>query len=379
MNKRDSSEKRFVHLDALKVVSMFMIVVWHFYIHGMQVDDSFEIDATAIGFTNCFLSQFVLIVCSVCVDVYVLITGYFLILKKFKFARLFRVWFVSVFYGAFLTTIIYLFHSGVNTPKDIVKSFFPIYSNSYWFVRQYLGLMIVSPFISLAACSMRKEIYELLILMLVLVGTTFIKGFPFGDSMRFMRGYSLAWFVCLFMVGGYFRRFGFPIKKERAAYYFFSLSFLLWLYSIIIIFLNYYLYGTSLIIIEYNYNGIPFFLAVLLFCWFGQIEIKNTFFSFIICNISSLVFGVYLIHDNLSVRELLWKRSFQWTDLYNNVWLLPIAIGISLFIFLLCVLCEFIRKKLFFILGVDYMVDRCSQMIDKFMKRYGIYLKRIAQ
>lgn len=364
------SERRYANLDALKVASMFMIVVWHFYIHGMQVDDSFEIDATTIGFTNCFLSQYVLIICSVCVDIYVLITGYFLIFKEFTFARFFRVWFVSVFYGVLLTTIVYLCYADINTPKDIVKSFFPIFSNSYWFVRQYLGLMIVSPFISLAACSMRKDVYELLLISLIVVGTTFIKGYPFGDSMRFMHGYSLAWFVCLFLFGGYFRRFGFQISKEKAVRLFFSLSFILWLYSVVKISLKYYLYNTSPVIIEYRYNGIPFFLAILLFCWFGQIEIKNIALSKYICKISSLVFGVYLIHDNLSIRELLWKQIYQWTDLYNSLWLLPIIIGLSILIFILCIICESVRNKLFDLLRINNMIRRLSRMIDDLLMRY---------
>lgn len=370
MKEVASSERRFANLDALKVASMFMIVVWHFYVHGMQVDDLFEIDATTIGFANSFLSQYVLIVCSVCVDVYVLITGYFLIFKEFRFARFFRVWFASVFYGVLLTTIVYLSCSDINTPKDIVESFFPICSNSYWFVRQYLGLIIVSPFISLAGRSMRKDVYEWLLIALIVVGTKFIKGFPFGDSMRFMRGYSLAWFVCLFMFGGYFRRFGFLISKGRAMRLFFSLSFVLWLYSIVKITLKYYLSNASPIVIEYSYNGIPFFLAILLFCWFGQIEIKSIALSKCICKVSSLVFGVYLIHDNLSIRELLWRKIYQWTDLYNSLWLLPIVIGLSILIFVFCIFCESARNKMFDILGIDNMIRRFSGMIDNQLMRY---------
>lgn len=361
------SNGRLVNFDALKVVSMFMIVVWHFYIHGMQVDRSFEISPTVIGIINCFMSQYLLVICSVCVDIYVLITGFFIISKEFRFIRIFRVWFISVFYGVFLTTIVYLSCPDINSPTDIIKSFFPVLNNSYWFVRQYIGLMIVSPFLSLAASSMRKDIYELLLLVFVIIGTTFLGGYPLGEPMRFMRGYSLAWFVVLFMVGGYFRRFGFFIDKEKSARYFFLLSIILWLYSIIKIFFNYFIYCKSPIIIEYSYNGIPFFLSVLLLCWLGQIKIKIVPVSKLICKISSLVFGVYLVHDNLSIRELIWSKFYNWTELYNSLWLIPISIVISLLIFSLCIMIEAIRKKIFLIVGIDYILQSFAQKFDSYL------------
>ena len=68
--------KRQPSFEILRVLAMLMIVIWHFYLHGLEGEALFQ---GRCGMVNYLLSQYIIIICSSCVNLYIIISGFFLI------------------------------------------------------------------------------------------------------------------------------------------------------------------------------------------------------------------------------------------------------------------------------------------------------------
>ena len=88
-------------------------------------------------------------------------------------------------------------------------------------------------------------------------------------------------------------------------------------------------------------------LAVSLFLYFKNIEIKN---SKIINSIASTTFGIFLIHTNSdSMRVWLWKKTVHVTEIYLKHDLKIIVLHVvlsSALIFVVCMVIDKLREKL---------------------------------
>lgn len=85
---------------------------------------------------------------------------------------------------------------------------------------------------------------------------------------------------------------------------------------------------------------------------FGQLKIRNLFLCKIIAFISGLSFSVYLIHVHPFVIEYIIKNLFIDT-IFNNAALLILKVfGVSLLIFLICIVLDLPRHFLFIILRI---------------------------
>ena len=137
--------KREGNFEVLRTVAMFFIVFYHCLTHG--VGDGYSFDSSQpVSLINGLFSDFILVFSSIAVNLYVMISGYFLVDRNFKLSRIVRTWTNACFYSCVITVV---FMSLQFTPMSIVslgKSLFPISTDAYWFVTQYIGLLIISPF-----------------------------------------------------------------------------------------------------------------------------------------------------------------------------------------------------------------------------------------
>ena len=95
---------RQANFEILRVVAMFMIVFWHFIQNVMMRTDAME-ESSIVSVVNYIILQYGMILCSVGVNLYVMVTGYFLVDKSFKSNRIFRVWIQTTFYSFFIALL----------------------------------------------------------------------------------------------------------------------------------------------------------------------------------------------------------------------------------------------------------------------------------
>lgn len=229
--------QRQLNLEILRILCMLFIVVGH--IGGRSGIESFSSFAIiAPHAVNCF----------------VLISGYFLITSKFKIERVLRVILETIFYTFAITLILYML--GKASTQDIAKSIMPFAPTkfTYWFVNKYLAVILLSPFICKVCATISKRQYQILLVTLLLIGSSFLTVFPFGEL--FGNSFSLLWMIIVFITGGYLRLYAPEFKHWGIA----TLCLLI-LYNMCNI------YGQGVICLGYN-SLITWSLAIATFMWF---------------------------------------------------------------------------------------------------------------
>ncbi len=97
-----------------------------------------------------------------------------------------------------------------------------------------------------------------------------------------------------------------------------------------------------------DYASLPVLLcAVLYFEFFRKLEIKNEKLSAIICRISPLCLGVYLIHSSTFSYSVLWTRIFHIEKYYDSPFLWIYFLFFVGSIFVAGCTVEYIRQLLF--------------------------------
>jgi len=95
-------------------------------------------------------------------------------------------------------------------------------------------------------------------------------------------------------------------------------------------------------------------MTILIFNIFKNINIKNIK---IINTVASTTFGIYLIHENIFLRDIIWKRIIQGPKYQDSPLLIINAIMGVLLVFVICTLIEIIQQNV--------LQNQLMKLIDK--------------
>lgn len=96
------TKKRIPNFEVIRVLAMYFIVIWHFIRHGLLYETSPTYSFSISGFLDYSLMQIIMIITVMAVNLYVLITGYFMILSKPKWKKIPHLWFQVFVYSMIL-------------------------------------------------------------------------------------------------------------------------------------------------------------------------------------------------------------------------------------------------------------------------------------
>lgn len=263
--------RRDLNFELLRILSIISIVTGHLGTIGPSIFNPL----TALGDVNCFI----------------LITGYFLIDGKFKAYRFIRLVAETIFYCFSISAIFYIIYQGTSI-WDLIKSLMPFapHSYSYWFINKFLALLLFQPFLCIIAAKISKKQYQYLLLILYLINSELIMGFPF--SCLFDNGWSLPWFITLFFTGGYVKKYQ-PFNEYRH----WGVTYLVSVFVFIIV----EEFGTKIFNLQYN-QWFFFAKSFCIFMWIRTISIPHdSFIGKIITFFAPNVLAVYLIHNQHSM------------------------------------------------------------------------------
>ena len=297
---------------------MFFIVVYHCLTHGVGDEYDFNM-SSPVSLTNLLFSDFLLVFSSIAVNLYVMISGYFLVDLDFKLSRIIRTWTCTAFYSCLITVSFVVLHV---IPLDFVaigKSFFPLSSDAYWFVTQFVGLLLLSPFLAMMVRHLSCRQYVILLLGGAIICLSIIPDFPLGKRFYVAHGNSVWSFAYLFLVAGFIKHH----VKKLSNIHLLIVVFLVTLCTLISeVALGYQ--NDSIHFYWLNYNGLPFVLTVIVFDWLWSVV-----------PISS----------------------------YCEHWAFPlIVIGISFGIFLIGALLDSIRKQFFTLIKIDNLISKADKI-----------------
>ena len=102
------------------------------------------------------------------------------------------------------------------------------------------------------------------------------------------------------------------------------------------------------------------------FRFFEGLRITNKKIQRIAPLVSSLTFGIYLIHEQPEVRTFLWQKLLCPFQFVQNPFLVFILLGIAITVFSFCAVLEYIRQR---ISHVILPKSRRITLPDKLIKR----------
>lgn len=345
INVKRKNVNRNLSLDLLKIMSMAMVVVLHVNLFGVDMERVPLFSGTYI-FRNISESF-----CIVAVNCFVLCTGYFLSTKEIRFKRLISLWVQVATYSVGIYVVLSMFTElGITfNLKDFIKQCFPLLTDQYWFFTCYFLRYILVPVLNKFIQHTEKKEYLQCLIILLVVFSVVDNLNILGNSFGVKRGYSLVWFLVLYLVAGYIRKYPLQYGTKTYGILYVLISLLSFLVKV---FMDAFADKLPLIYTDnrlYAYNS-PFVFgaAVCCFLFFVNLKInfKNKKTEKLIMTISTLSFGVYLLHEHNMMREVLWG-AIDFTRMENSaiaylIGLVVIVIGI----FIVGILVEKIRKEI---------------------------------
>lgn len=193
MTKRDSN------IELLRLVCMFLIVFQH-CIHLCAFPEVWD---TSVMSVEVGVASVLLGLTYIGVNCFVLISGYYGI--KLKLRSALNIYLICAIY-ALIGYLLHLYIDGAHVGMGLLyHSIFCISHSKLWFVKCYVGLMLLSPLLNAAIQNMQQRTYQWILLLLTILNVYF--GFIWNDGLFNSDGYTIANFVYIYLIGGYISRY----------------------------------------------------------------------------------------------------------------------------------------------------------------------------
>ena len=287
-------KQRSSNLELLRIISMVMIVLHHFCVHGIglfQVCKNGDVNISEWGgviLTNSFVV--------IGVNLFILISGYFSVRLKWK--SLVHLVLVMLFYKVF-HWLLDQFVFGIPHPLSYYMADVLVISHPgrWWFVQVYIWLLMVSPILNRAFRTFSNRDSMLMLVILTILTVYF--GWLWSGSFN-TNGYTLFQFIYMYYLGYMIHRFQLQYLVSK------SVCFIG--YVITSILLAAFVCGLSVFLPEKAWQGFaynsPFiiFSSVCVFCLF----LKMDFSSKLVNRIAVSTLAVFLFHTGGELRNYLY-------------------------------------------------------------------------
>ena len=323
-------KQRNSNIELLRIIAMLFIVASHFYVHGAA-------DVVSMDFSfNKLVMQFGHIG-NLGVDIFIIITGYFLSTSTFKIKRVISLEVQVLFYSIFSFIIIALIDRDEFTIRNIVNSAFPAIRNEYWFYTSYLILFFLSPFINIILNGIDKKQNQYLLAFLITVFSIFPTFLNFDSFVN--GGYIFDLIVC-YCLGAYIKRYPDNWFKQHR-----YIKLVIGVFALISSTVVLDILGQSDKPAHFYTRSSTFVIlvAVELFSIFVNFKEKN--FNFVNI-VGGSTFGVYLIHEYPLVRTIIWRQWFNNSEIVDKWYLIFYYAFSVIVVFVVCSVIEIFRQKL---------------------------------
>lgn len=345
------SEKknRQLNMEILRIVAMLMIITLHYLDKGGVLGDFRE----AKGVTS-NLAWAIEAVCMVSVNLYVLISGYFLCESEFKVKKLVMIWAQILVYSWIITGVFAIVNHGItleNGVYDLIPLVLPVTGGHYWFATVYILMYALCPLFNKAIAAMDKKLHKTMIIVCVVIFSLWNTILPFTQPLTDREGMDICWFAVLYLTAAYIRKYKEDMKLNK------------WVYFAVFAIgsLSAFGLGKLLMVADsltgklggyasnfYPYNSFFIFAAsVALFVFAAKCEIKSEgFLSKAVLFASAGTFGVYLLHEHRLLRYL-WP---EWAGVSkvsgSPIFVLHMAATVAV-VFVIGIAVDYIRRLIF--------------------------------
>lgn len=277
-----------------------------------------------------------------------LITGFFMNRKKkINLSTVRRLVGTVIFYSYSIGLIFFLldphFVKSTCSSKDYLKIFFPVSCNQWWFISAYIGLYLIMPYVNKMIDSISQAEFSRLIVILIVMMSVLPTLLLSGTWMS-----NFSWAITLYLAGAYINRYPMKIDKIRTGWLaVITVSGIVLLGSSVVL-LNMYPSILRKVGSDLHFRGmnqIPCFITSLsLFIWSTRWKIQCSTVN--LC--AKYTFGVYLIHMNILLQQVIWKYLASFKILFSEPkFTFCTILIIPIFMYSVCAIIDFARNKIF--------------------------------
>ncbi len=315
---------------------MFLILIVHADFFSIGKPDKQDILASPI---SSFMRIEIESLALVCVNVYILISGYFGINLKAKSIGNFL--FQVLFYSGFIYIITSLLGYTTFSPKLLIITLASGYS-SQWFIPVYIMLLLLSPILNSFVQKASQSDLTKFIISFYIVQTLFGWCYPFWNI--FMSGYSVISFIGLYFIGRYMKLYPPQFTQYKKGLY--LLGYLLITSIAALISLLTISYSNDADISGWVYSRLmpyasPFVIicSICLLLFFSKLKVQSK----IINRIALSAFSVYLIHCHPNIVNFYKEFSKYLFDTYDTIDYILYISAFIIGVFLTSILIDQIR------------------------------------
>jgi Uncharacterized protein conserved in bacteria len=300
------SMKRDSNIELLRVIAAFSIVICH------SMGALVNIFGYPLIFQTAIVSFFWALA-RVSVNIFVMITAWYLCDKAFKFNRIVKTWLGTAFYTIPIAFIYLLLGQG--GLRYIFASLTPVLSAPLGFISLYIPLLLISPFLNLV---LEKYDEKKLKGSLLIFSLLFIVAPSVFPMFRVFHYHETLWYCLLYLIIGYLKKHPISFLEKKR---FCCIGFIIFYAFIVFWYLFYPKFAVGRVgeILNYagfarntyffNLDSIPCFLtALFLFFLFKNITIKTS--GRIIYFFSNSTFDVYILLSVLAPSGI-----YAWIDI----------------------------------------------------------------
>lgn len=351
--------ERNVSLDVLRVLCMFLIVLGHAMFHGhvLQALTPNSVNDCMTSVLRAFLS--------VHVNCFVLLSGYFLCTQEFRPVRFFAIWGQAFFWSAALYLLLCIGGAPFEG-KTFLKACLPFTQKRYWFVTTYLLMYALAPLLNAAARAMSRRQHSVFLAVFFIIYIA-LQNLCFWERFTATDSYDPLFFAYLYMIAAYFRSY--PARRTRGQYLLGYCAVCLFAaaWKLAMAWITNRVAGKTMGENMFlSYSSVTMVVAsACLFRFFEGLHISGKIVRSAAPLLSSLTFGVYLIHEQPEVRPLLWERWLRPAAYAHSPFLIPMLFAMALAVFCGCGALEYLRQRVSALLGAKKLTEAAAERIGR--------------
>ena len=350
-------------IEALRVVSMFMIVVLHVLGPGGVLGAAPMLSGR---YQTAWLAE---IACYCAVDCYALISGYVGRRARFRCSRLAGLWLQMVCCTLAITAAFAVLQPGSITWLNWRNAVLPVMTRQYWYLSAYFGLFFLLPLFNSALAQLEKRGLALLGAAIFCV-YSLLPCLLRADPFDLRSGYCMLWLCLLYVLGGVLAECGAAERlRSRTALLGYCAAVLLTCGGKLASeYLTLRRTGEVLVssrLVSYT-SPTVLAAAVLLLLLFARLRIPPML-KRLLTRAAPASLGVYILHVHPLVFTRCIEGRFAGLAAAPAALMLLEVLGAALAIYLVCTAAELLRARVFLWLKVQERLQTLEQRMRRKM------------
>lgn len=186
------SKERSYGIDILKIMATFMVVILHvngFILDSKTIDDFTRTTKLVWHFSEAFAYP--------AIHLFVMITAWFAIDRTFNYKSIINVWLQTIQVCILGIVIAFFANLSINV-NDLFVSSLPFIGRAYWYVTDYILLMLMSPILNIVVNRLsNKQLIKFVILLLGMlsIGPLFFATYNWNQDYSNIGLFILLYFI----------------------------------------------------------------------------------------------------------------------------------------------------------------------------------------